>query len=30
MLNEEQWEWVDMDDEEALSCICTPGMFLKG
>lgn len=30
VLNEEQWEWVDKDDEEALSCTCTPGMFLKG
>lgn len=30
VLNEEQWEWVDNDDEELLSCTCTPGMFLKG
>lgn len=25
-----KWEWVDKDDEEPLSCTCTPGMFLKG
>lgn len=30
VLNEEQWEWVDKDDEEPLSCTCTPGIFLKG
>lgn len=30
VLNEEQWEWVDKDDEEPLSYTCTPGIFLKG